>query len=108
MQDYVSVNLKLHAEVHNFSEEWSGKTDPRERRKLQNRLNQRAYRKQCAWSNPLESVTKTPLQVVARLLPNLSRISSSSTSLRMIIQSILSFASMIRTLSILCRRQRRN
>lgn len=41
----VPVELKVHSEIHDLSEEWSGKSDPRERRKLQNRLNQRASSK---------------------------------------------------------------
>ena len=39
----IALELMLHSEVHGFEEEWSGVTSPAARRKLQNRLNQRAY-----------------------------------------------------------------
>ena len=39
----IALELTLHSEVHGFEEEWSGVTNPAARRKLQNRLNQRAY-----------------------------------------------------------------
>lgn len=39
----IALELLLHSEVHGFEEEWAGVTNPAARRKLQNRLNQRAY-----------------------------------------------------------------
>jgi len=39
----IALELMLHSDVHGLEEEWSGVTDPAARRKLQNRLNQRAY-----------------------------------------------------------------
>jgi hypothetical protein len=39
----VALELLFHSEVHGFEDEWAGVTNPAERRKLQNRLNQRAY-----------------------------------------------------------------
>jgi hypothetical protein len=39
----IALELMLHSEVHGFEEEWSGVTNPAARRKLQNRLNQRAH-----------------------------------------------------------------
>lgn len=41
----IQAELRLHQDVHSLEEEWSGITDPVIRRKLQNRLNQRAARK---------------------------------------------------------------
>ena len=40
-----SLNVMLlgHAEARNIAELWAGKTNVKERRKLQNRLNRRAY-----------------------------------------------------------------
>lgn len=38
----VRAELKLHPDVQSLGDEWSGITDPVIRRKLQNRLNQRA------------------------------------------------------------------
>jgi hypothetical protein len=38
----IRAELKLHPDVHSLDDEWSGITDPVVRRKLQNRLNQRA------------------------------------------------------------------
>ena len=40
----IAAELRLHPNVHSINEEWSGITDPVLRRKLQNRLNQRAAR----------------------------------------------------------------
>ncbi|OAP59207.1 hypothetical protein AYL99_06505 [Fonsecaea erecta] len=42
------AELKLHPDVQSLDEEWSGVTDPATRRKLQNRLNQRAARRRKA------------------------------------------------------------
>ncbi|OAL40060.1 hypothetical protein AYO20_00478 [Fonsecaea nubica] len=42
------AELKLHPDVQSLDEEWSGVTDPVTRRKLQNRLNQRAARRRKA------------------------------------------------------------
>ncbi|EXJ64366.1 hypothetical protein A1O7_00702 [Cladophialophora yegresii CBS 114405] len=42
------AELKLHQDVQSLDEEWSGITDPVIRRKLQNRLNQRAARRRKA------------------------------------------------------------
>ena len=39
----ITLELMLHSEVHGFEDEWSGVNNPAARRKLQNRLNQRAY-----------------------------------------------------------------
>jgi hypothetical protein len=44
-QGLIPVDLKTHAEARGLEEDWSGKTSSRDRRRLQNRLNQRAYRK---------------------------------------------------------------
>lgn len=38
----IQAEVKLHPDVQTLGEEWSGVTDPVIRRKLQNRLNQRA------------------------------------------------------------------
>jgi hypothetical protein len=38
----LQAELKLHQDVQSLDDEWSGITDPAIRRKLQNRLNQRA------------------------------------------------------------------
>ncbi|RVX70023.1 hypothetical protein B0A52_06194 [Exophiala mesophila] len=46
----IAAELRLHPNVHSINEEWSGITDPVLRRKLQNRLNQRAARKRKAES----------------------------------------------------------
>lgn len=44
----IQAELRLHQDVQILDDEWSGITDPVIRRKLQNRLNQRAARKfQC-------------------------------------------------------------
>ena len=40
----VEVKFKLHPDVRSLNEEWSGIGNPQARRKLQNRLNQRALR----------------------------------------------------------------
>ncbi|EXJ54995.1 uncharacterized protein A1O5_12734 [Cladophialophora psammophila CBS 110553] len=45
------AELKLHPDVQSLDEEWSGVTDPVIRRKLQNRLNQRAARRRKAAQN---------------------------------------------------------
>ena len=42
----IAAEFKVHPDVQAFGEEWSGITDPIVRRKLQNRLNQRAARMQ--------------------------------------------------------------
>ena len=44
----IPVSLHLHAEARGLDELWTGRTSPDARRKLQNRLNQRAYRKRKA------------------------------------------------------------
>lgn len=41
----IQAELRLHEDVQTLDDEWSGITDPVIRRKLQNRLNQRAARK---------------------------------------------------------------
>ena len=41
----IEVEYKLHAEVRSLEDEWYGVSDPAARRKLQNRLNQRARRR---------------------------------------------------------------
>jgi hypothetical protein len=41
--DGIALELMLHSEVHGFGKEWSGVTNLAARRKLPNRLNQRAY-----------------------------------------------------------------
>jgi hypothetical protein len=41
----IQAELRLHQDVQTLDDEWSGITDPVVRRKLQNRLNQRAARK---------------------------------------------------------------
>lgn len=49
-QDYtdstggIDIVINLHSEAKSLLDEWSGITDPVTRRKLQNRLNQRAAR----------------------------------------------------------------
>jgi hypothetical protein len=60
----IALELMLHSEVHGLEEEWSGVTNPAARRKLQNRLNQRAY-SQSIWPDrskctPLTPITRTP------------------------------------------------
>lgn len=40
----IEVEYKLHADVRSLEDEWYGISDPVARRKLQNRLNQRARR----------------------------------------------------------------
>jgi hypothetical protein len=42
-EDGIALELMLHSEVHGLEDEWAGVTNPAARRKLQNRLNQRAY-----------------------------------------------------------------
>ncbi|KIV79143.1 hypothetical protein PV11_06723 [Exophiala sideris] len=44
----IKAEWKLHADVQSLDDEWSGITDPVTRRKLQNRLNQRAARRRKA------------------------------------------------------------
>ncbi|EXJ92483.1 hypothetical protein A1O3_01035 [Capronia epimyces CBS 606.96] len=44
----IQVEVKLHPDVQSLEDEWSGITDPVIRRKLQNRLNQRAARRRKA------------------------------------------------------------
>jgi len=44
-QGLIPIDLKVHAEARNLEEDWSGKSSRNERRRLQNLLNQRAYRK---------------------------------------------------------------
>jgi hypothetical protein len=39
----IAVELLRHSQVHGFEDEWAGVSNPAARRKLQNRLNQRAY-----------------------------------------------------------------
>ena len=39
----LNVALMRHAEARSVNEVWAGKTDIKERRRLQNRLNRRAY-----------------------------------------------------------------
>jgi hypothetical protein len=41
--DHIEIEFTLHPEARGVEDEWSGLTDPAARRKLQNRLNQRAY-----------------------------------------------------------------
>ena len=40
----IEAQVRLHRDAQTFADEWSGVTDPVLRRKLQNRLNQRAAR----------------------------------------------------------------
>ncbi len=41
----IEAEVKLHPDAQTFADDWSGITDPILRRKLQNRLNQRAASK---------------------------------------------------------------
>ncbi|KIW15335.1 hypothetical protein PV08_05381 [Exophiala spinifera] len=51
----IRAELKLHPDVHTLNDEWSGITNPVIRRKLQNRLNQRAARRRKAGQKAAES-----------------------------------------------------
>ena len=50
----IEAEVRLHPDAQTFADEWSGITDPVLRRKLQNRLNQRAARKWCLLSPGLQ------------------------------------------------------
>ncbi|KIX03278.1 uncharacterized protein Z518_06830 [Rhinocladiella mackenziei CBS 650.93] len=56
----IEVTMKGHAEARNVNELWAGQTNIKERRKLQNRSNRRAYRKRQAQQNllPRQEVEK--------------------------------------------------
>ncbi|KIX06206.1 uncharacterized protein Z518_04181 [Rhinocladiella mackenziei CBS 650.93] len=56
----IRAELKLHPDVQSLEDEWSGVTDPVIRRKLQNRLNQRAARRRkAAQKNAAEVATSS-------------------------------------------------
>lgn len=64
--ELVEAEVKIHPDARTFSDEWSGITDPVLRRKLQNRLNQRAARKSSL--RLLVVLTEAGHKVAARLL----------------------------------------
>jgi hypothetical protein len=54
--------MKQQQEVRNLKDDWTGVTNPAERRKLQNRLNQRIYRK-----SPMRHILCLSCTVVPRV-----------------------------------------